>query len=110
MNSFISDIESINSKLMLLLSNIQKSSPEDESVDKLVSDLQVSVETRQALLQGLLADKQYADREFLEQQFDFTQTLIKQSNKVMHERQALLQKGNSNKRQINIYKSIDSNR
>ncbi|MCW3173594.1 flagella biosynthesis chaperone for FliD, FliT [Shewanella subflava] len=106
----IAKIEAVNSKLLFLLKNMQDISPEDNAVEKLVSELHLNIEMRQSLLQALLADEQYSDRDFLEKQFDLTQTLIKQSNKVMQQRQALLQKENSNKRQINIYKSIDSNR
>jgi len=106
----VSRIKDITAKLLSNILNIQNLSPDDEAVDKLVSDLQVDIETRRELLQSLVEDKSFIDRDFLVEQFDFTQTLIKQSNKVMQIRQALLKQDSTSKRQINIYKSIDSNR
>lgn len=110
MNSQVSKIKDITAKLLSNILNVQNLTPDSDEVDKLVSDLQVDIETRRELLEGLLKDESFVDRDFLVEQFDFTQSLIKQSNKVMQVRQALLKQDNTSKRQINIYKSIDSNR
>jgi hypothetical protein len=110
LNSQVSKIKDITAKLLSNILNIQNLTPDSDEVDKLVSDLQVDIETRRELLEGLLKDESFVDRDFLVEQFDFTQSLIKQSNKVMQVRQALLKQDNTSKRQINIYKSIDSNR
>jgi len=106
----LTEINGINSKLMFIIDKIEKSKPEDEVVSDLVSELHLLTETRQKLLHALVSDTNFTDREILEQQFDLTQTLIKQSRKIMDSRQSLLQAGNTTKRQINMYKAIDSNR
>ena len=106
----INKIENVNNNLLLLLSNIQNSAPMDDGVDELVSDLQLNISQRQQYLNSLLEDKTYSDAEFLKQQYGFTQVLIDKSNQVLQGRQSLLLKEKTNKRQINIYKSIDSNR
>ena len=62
----IAKIEAVNSKLLFLLKNMQDISPEDSAVEKLVSELHLNIEMRQSLLQALLADEQYSDRDFLE--------------------------------------------
>ncbi|MBO1894728.1 flagella biosynthesis chaperone for FliD, FliT [Shewanella sp. BF02_Schw] len=95
---------------MYIIDKIENSKPEDEAVSDLVSELQSLIEMRQSLLHALVADTNFTDREILEQQYDLTQTLIKQSQKIMDFRQTLLQAGNTTKRQINVYKVIDSNR
>lgn len=110
MANSMTEINAINNKLMLVIDKIEKSKPEDESVTDLVSELQVLIETRQKLLHALVSDTNFTDREVLEQQFDLTQTFIKRSRKIMDFRQSLLQTGNTTKRQINVYKAIDSNR
>ncbi|PKH33202.1 flagella biosynthesis chaperone for FliD, FliT [Shewanella sp. ALD9] len=103
-------INYINNKLMFFIDKIEKSKPEDEFLSDLVSELLILIETRQGLINALVADTNFTDRELLEQQYDLTQTLIKQSQKIMDFRQTLLQAGNTTKRQINVYKAIDSNR
>tara|TARA_R110002050_G_scaffold114444_1_gene229881 strand:+ start:2224 stop:2553 length:330 start_codon:yes stop_codon:yes gene_type:complete len=106
----LSEINDINSKLMFIINKIKISKPEDENVSDLVSELHLLTETRQKLLHALVSDTNFTDREILEQQFDLTQTLIKQSQQIMDFRQSLLQTGNTTKRHINVYKAIDSNR
>jgi hypothetical protein len=106
----LTEINDINNKLMFIIDKIEKSKPEDEAVSDLVSELHSLTEARQKLLHAVVADTNFTDREILEQQFDLTQTLIKQSRKIMDFRQSLLQAGNTTKRQINVYKAIDSNR
>jgi len=106
----MTEINSINNKLMFVIDKIEKSKAEDENVSHVVSELQILIETRQKLLHALVSDTNFTDREVLEQQFDLTQTLIKRSRKIMDFRQSLLQTGNTTKRQINVYKAIDSNR
>jgi hypothetical protein len=95
---------------MFFIDKIEKSKLEDEFLSDLVSELLILIETRQGLINALVADTNFTDRELLEQQYDLTQTLIKQSQKIMDFRQTLLQAGNTTKRQINVYKAIDSNR
>jgi hypothetical protein len=106
----LNKINDVNSKLLFIIDKIEKSKPEDESVSDLVSELHSLIEMRQSLLHALVADTYFTDREILEQQYDLTQTLIKQSQKIMNFRQTLLQAGSTTKRQINVYKAIDSNR
>ncbi|MGI2115145.1 flagella biosynthesis chaperone for FliD, FliT [Shewanella frigidimarina] len=106
----LNKINDVNSKLMFIIDKVEKSKPEDESVSDLVLELQSLIHTRQILLNALVADTSFTDRDMLEQQYDLTQTLIKRSQKIMDFRQSLLQAGNTTKRQINVYKAIDSNR
>jgi uncharacterized protein YajQ (UPF0234 family) len=106
----LNKINDINNKLMFIIDKIEKSKPEIESVSDLVLELQSLIETRQDLMHALVADINFTDRDILEQQYDLTQTLIKRSQKIMDFRQTLLQSGNTTKRQINVYKAIDSNR
>ncbi|GGQ26226.1 flagella biosynthesis chaperone for FliD, FliT [Shewanella litoralis] len=110
MTNSITQLNDINNKLMFVIDKIEKSKVEDETVSDMVSELQALIETRQKLLHALVSDTNFTDREVLEQQFDLTQTFIKRSRKIMDFRQALLQTGNTTKRQINVYKAIDSNR
>tara|TARA_R110001583_G_scaffold60284_1_gene179164 strand:- start:584 stop:943 length:360 start_codon:yes stop_codon:yes gene_type:complete len=106
----VNQINDVNSKLMFIINKIEESKPEDESVSDLVLELQSLIDTRQILLNVLVADTNFTDRDILEQQYDLTQALIKRSQKIMDFRQSLLQAGNTTKRQINVYKAIDSNR
>lgn len=106
----LSEINDINSKLMFIINKIKISKPEDENVSDLVSELQLLIETRRGLIHALVTDSNFTDRETLEQQYDLTQTLIKQSQQIMDFRQSLLQAGNTTKHHINVYKAIDSNR
>ncbi|WP_282109900.1 flagella biosynthesis chaperone for FliD, FliT [Shewanella algicola] len=106
----INQINNINADLMAVIDKIENSKAEDETVTDLVSELQVLIETRQKLVHALVSDTNFTDRDVLEQQFDLTQTFIKRSRKIMDFRQSLLQAGNTTKRQINVYKAIDSNR
>ncbi|GGP99932.1 hypothetical protein GCM10009410_37180 [Shewanella ulleungensis] len=110
MTNSMTEINNINNKLMFVIDKIEKSKAEDEIVSDMVSELHVLIEARQKLLHVLVSDTNFTDREVLEQQFDLTQTLIKRSRKIMDFRQSLLQAGNTTKRQINVYKEIDSNR
>tara|TARA_R110002033_G_scaffold166514_1_gene205196 strand:+ start:2340 stop:2654 length:315 start_codon:yes stop_codon:yes gene_type:complete len=103
-------IDEINGKILFTIDKIDKAKPEDDFLPDVVLELQSLVETRQSLLNALVADSSFTDRDILEQQYDLTQTLIKKSQKIMDFRQALLQAGNTTKRQINVYKAIDSNR
>jgi hypothetical protein len=106
----LEDIKQLDVNILACMGKIEKMHPEDESVTELVLELQVLVERRQNIVETLVADPLFVDREILEQQFDMTQTLIKQSTKILNFQQSLLQVGNKTKRQINVYKAIDSNR
>jgi hypothetical protein len=92
------------------MEKIEQKAPDDESISELVLDLQDLIQRRQCFLDALIADPLFVDREILEQQFDITQTLLKQSNRILSFQQSLIQIGNKSKRQINVYKAIDSNR
>ncbi len=106
----IEDIKGLNLSISACMKQIEQREPEDESISDLVSELQELVLRRQTLLDALVSDPLFIDREALEQQFDMTQTLIKQSTRILSFRHSLLQVGIKTKRQINVYKAIDSNR
>jgi hypothetical protein len=106
----LKDIKQLDVNILKCMGDIEKTPPEDESITKLVLELQSLVDQRQSIVDSLVSDPLFVDREILEQQFDMTQTLIKQSTKILNFQQSLLQVGNKTKRQINVYKAIDSNR
>jgi hypothetical protein len=106
----IEDIKRLNLSILACMEKIEQTDPEDELITELVSQLHNLVGERQSILEILISDPLFFDRDILAQQFDMTQTLIKQSTRILDFRQYLLQVGNKSKRQINVYKAIDSNR
>lgn len=83
---------------------------ENEETDELVSNLLEQVGQRQTFLNVLLADANMTDTDYLQQQLALTQEFAVKAAIVMAERQALLHAGSQHKRQINVYKTIDSTR
>jgi hypothetical protein len=106
----IEDIKGLNLSMLACMEKIEQTHPEDELITELVSQLHNLVGERQSILETLISDPLFVDRELLAQQFDMTQTLIKQSTRILDFRQSLLQVGIKTKRQINVYKAIGSNR
>lgn len=103
-------LDEINRELTDLLANLSKLAAEEESADTLVSELQTLVGKRQLLLNALLADDSFTDRDYLQQQLDLTREFSRQSTEMRAHRQALLHLGSKSKRQLNVYKAIDANR
>jgi hypothetical protein len=107
---YLETIKELNLNIRACMEQIEQRKPEDESVLDLALKLQEFVAGRQSFLNALIADPLFVDRELLAQQFDMTQTLLKQSNRILSFQQSLIQIGNKTKRQINVYKAIDSSR
>ncbi|QLE86159.1 hypothetical protein FLM48_14420 [Shewanella sp. Scap07] len=103
-------IEQVNNAVSDTLVKLEALPAEDEATDKLVSDLQELIAKRQLLLDGLLLAPKDEDREQLELQLKLTRGFEVQAKAVLQHRQELLHIGRKSKRQLNVYKSIDSNR
>lgn len=103
-------LDELNTQLIALLEELIHIPAENEETDELVLNLQDVVGQRQIILDTLLADTTMTDTDYLQQQFKLTQEFTAKATIVMAQRQALLHAGSQNKRQINVYKTIDSNR
>lgn len=104
------NLDSINLKLTDVLVRLDEMPAEDDDVEQLVSNLQHLVSQRQILLDELIADDTVTDRAYLELQWQLTQTYLNEIKKAMLHRRDLLVLGQKNRRQINVYKNIDSDR
>lgn len=103
-------LDELNAILSETLNNLTQIPAEEPQTDELVSNLQVLVGERQLLLDVLVADVNMTDVEYLQRQLDLTQEYTSKASVVMADRQTLLHAGSKNKRQISVYKTIDSNR
>ena len=103
-------LDELNAVLSETLNNLTQIPAEEPQTDELVSNLQVLVGERQLLLDVLVADANMTDVEYLQLQLDLTQEYTSKASVVMADRQTLLHAGSKNKRQISVYKTIDSNR
>ena len=103
-------LDKLNIELSEVLSTLIKIPAEELQSDDLVSNLLVLVGERQVLLSLLLNDDKIDDTDYLQHQLDLTEKFTIQSNVIMADRQALLHASSKNKRQINVYETIDSNR
>ena len=110
MTSKLDDIKELNRDILSCMEHIEQKKPEDESISELVLNLHNLVERRQIILNVLTSTPSFTDREWFEQQFDVTLALIKQSTRILDFRHSLVQVGIKTKRQINVYKAIDSDR
>ncbi|MGI1944575.1 flagella biosynthesis chaperone for FliD, FliT [Shewanella morhuae] len=103
-------LDELNIELSEVLSILIKTPAEELQSDDLVSNLLSLVGERQVLVSLLLSDDKMDDADYLQHQLDLTKTFTIQSNVIMADRQALLHVSSKNKRQINVYETIDSNR
>ncbi|NRB25138.1 flagella biosynthesis chaperone for FliD, FliT [Shewanella sp.] len=104
------ELNDVNEALSLSLLNLDEIDVNYEQGDELVSDLQNLLGRRQKMLEHLVADSDFDNRAYLEQQLMLTQKYKVQARKVMRLRQSLLQNSKQGQRQINAYKMINSNR
>ena len=103
-------LDELNIQLSEVLSKLIKTPAEEPQSDDMVSNLLKLVGERQVLLSLLLNDDKMDNADYLQYQLDLTETFTIQSNVIMADRQALLHVSSKNKRQINVYETIDSNR
>ncbi|EKT4485873.1 MULTISPECIES: hypothetical protein [Shewanella] len=102
------ELNQINELLRRALDCLLTIPAEDEKTDELVSNLQELVSRRQTLLQTLIEEVQ--SPELLEEQLELTATFEQHAKAIRQQRQELLALRSQNKRQVNVYKSIDANR
>ncbi|WP_394200728.1 hypothetical protein [Shewanella waksmanii] len=103
-------LDEVNRAVSETLAKLDSLPAEDEHTDELVSNLQELIGKRQLLLDVLLKAPKDEDRELLESQLKLTREFEVLAKSVLQHRQELLHIGRKNKRQVNVYKSIDSNR
>ncbi|MBR9726762.1 hypothetical protein ACFOD0_07715 [Shewanella intestini] len=105
----IKNIDQLNQNIEATLKNIADIPAEDEKSDELVQSLLELVGKRQSFVaQFISSDDIGADT--LQKQLALTKKYTEQVKVALQHRQDLLSKGRSNKRQINVYQSINSNR
>ncbi|MGI2853471.1 flagella biosynthesis chaperone for FliD, FliT [Shewanella algae] len=102
------ELEQINELLRRALDCLLTIPAEDERTDELVSNLQELVDRRQTLLQTLIAQVQ--DPNVLKEQLELTAVFEQHAKTIRQQRQDLLALRSQNKRQVNVYKTIDANR
>lgn len=110
MENITQQLTEINSNILLCMDKINEIKPVDEQFYILVLELQDLVGKREVCLRALVSNQGFINSQFLVEQFNFTQILMKQSTKVMDDCKALVQVDNNAKRQIKAYKAIESNR
>ncbi|EDQ00700.1 hypothetical protein [Shewanella benthica] len=103
-------LNAVNEKFSSALLQLDEIDVDSGKGDELVSDLHRLLGERQKLLEHLVSDSEFDDREYLEKQLSLTQKYKLQANKVMRHRQNLLHSGKKSQRQINVYKTISSNK
>lgn len=103
-------LDSLNQKIINAIENLQRVPAEDIESDELVSNLLELVKQRQLLLDGVLKTPKDEDKSFLETQLALTNQFTHEAISLLKHRQELLHVGNKSQRQLNVYKSIDSNR
>ncbi|MCS6191564.1 flagella biosynthesis chaperone for FliD, FliT [Shewanella baltica] len=106
----VSTLDSLNEQMNEIIRQVTTLSIDNENIDFLVLKLQEFVGQRQLLLEALVADEQFVDRDYLQLQFSLTQACTEKANIFLLDRQALLHAGSNSQRHINVYKSIDANR
>ncbi|WP_258404998.1 hypothetical protein [Shewanella psychrotolerans] len=106
----LQSLDSLNQKIADAIEHLQKVPAEELEADELVSNLLDLVTRRQLLLDDALKSPKDEDKSFLETQLALTNQFTQAAVSLLKHRQELLHMGNKSQRQLNVYKSIDSNR
>lgn len=110
LNNLVLKLDSTNDQINKIFTDLTISSIDNENADTLVSKLLELTSQRQLLLEDLVADEQFINRDYLQLQLSLAQAYKEKADDFRKVRQTLLQVGNSSQRHINVYKSIDANR
>ncbi|RPA62842.1 flagella biosynthesis chaperone for FliD, FliT [Shewanella frigidimarina] len=105
----IDDLDATNEQCKTVL-NCLKSKKDIEEFDEVVLNLQELVTKRQNLLNVLIADDSFVQRDYLERQLELTLSLEVKAKLVLNSLHSEIHLGKKNQRQVNVYKSIDSDR
>jgi hypothetical protein len=105
----IDDLDA-NSEQCKTVLNRLKNKNDIEEFDELVLNLQELVTKRQKLLNVLIADDSFVQRDYLERQLELTLSLEVKAKLVLNSLHSEIHLGKKNQRQVNVYKSIDSDR
>jgi hypothetical protein len=105
----IDDLDTTSEQCKAVL-NCLKNDKNIEEFEQLVLDLQALIAKRQNLLNVLIADDSFVQRDYLERQLELTLILEVKAKLVMNSLHAEIHLGKKNQRQVNVYKSIDSDR
>ncbi|MGX9461074.1 flagella biosynthesis chaperone for FliD, FliT [Shewanella sp. A14] len=107
--ALIDSLDTTSEQCRIVLDSL-KTKKEIEEFDQLVLDLQELVVKRQNLLNVLIADDSFMQRDYLERQLELTLSLEVKAKLVMKSLHSEIHLGKKNQRQLNVYKSIDSDR
>ena len=99
-----------NKKIEDVLALLEKTPSESEESDELVSKLLILIGERQILLDSIDVNDVELARKTLQDQIIIGEGFGKRAESVLKHIQSLLQARKKNKRQINIYQSVDSNK
>lgn len=103
-------LDKLNQEINQVLHQLQQMPAEQDDADELVSKLLDLVGKRQLLLDEVLASPSEEDRALLQSQLELTTSFTTQAVSLLKHRQELLHLGRKSQRQLNVYKSIDSDR
>ncbi|WP_350999823.1 flagella biosynthesis chaperone for FliD, FliT [Shewanella sp. TB7-MNA-CIBAN-0143] len=105
----IDDLDATGEQCKTVLNRL-KSKNDIEEFDELVLNLQELVTKRQNLLNALIADDSFVQRDYLQRQLELTLSLEVKAKLVLNSLHSEIHLGKKNQRQVNVYKSIDSDR
>jgi hypothetical protein len=105
----IDDLDATSEQCKTVLNGL-KNKNDIEEFDELVLNLQELVTKRQKLLNVLIADDSFVQRDYLERQLELTLSLEVKAKLVLNSLHSEIHLGKKNQRQVNVYKSIDSDR
>jgi len=106
----MSELDNVNHLISSVLSEIESISAENEESDNLVSKLHDLFQMRQLFIDKIINNELNVDEKALREQIDLTKQLSNRAKAISQNRKDLLSVGKSNKRKIQVYKAIDSNR